>query len=82
MTTTGEVIFSIVSDPSFRFKNIEEQTEIHERMCKCGHKFYMHAFTMSYDHYMQTSYYTPSQCISCTDYKNQKFNCEKFEEAI
>ena len=72
-------IDDIAKDVSF--DNAEEQAEIHELMCKCGHKFYMHAFVLAYDYNLQHNYYRTSQCTSCGyDYETERFDCEKFEE--
>lgn len=52
------------------FETVEEQKKIHDLMCVCGHKFYMHAFTMGFNILEGKSVYHPSQCVSC--------NCKKF----
>ena len=72
----------ILPKPEFSFKDADEQAEIHELMCKCGHKFYMHAFVMLYDNIADCNYYITSQCISCGyDDETEKFICERFERA-
>ena len=65
----------------FAFENAEEQEEIHERMCKCGHKFYQHAFVMLHDG--TSPHYIVSQCVFCGyDHETGRFDCEKFEEEV
>ena len=66
----------------FAFENTEEQEEIHQRVCKCGHKFYQHAFLMLYDSITHSNHYISSQCVFCGyDHETEHFDCEKFEEA-
>ena len=53
------------------FKSLEEQEELHNLICKCGHTLTMHAFTMHYNEITHLHEYWTSQCVSC--------DCKRFQ---
>ena len=47
------------------FYDLDKHDEIMNRICECGHKLMMHAFTMGEDFFSGEEVLYTSQCTSC-----------------
>ena len=53
----------------------DDWDEVMGRVCKCGHKLYMHGFTMGKD------FFTEKDCINASICTKWKCDCKGFERA-